>query len=67
MRYTSTDNLRSNYIEELNFQFQLRAELREMEETGETVGSEKKKVLIANSMKRAQEMDEEIQGRFFKA
>lgn len=67
MRYTPTDSLRSDYIEEINLQFELRTELRRVEETGETVGSERLKRLIENSQGRAQKLDEEIQGRFLKA
>jgi len=67
MRSSSTDNLRSDYIEEINLQFELRTELRRVEETGETVGSERLKKLIENSQGRAQKLDQEIQGRYFKA
>lgn len=60
---TPTDSLRCDYISEINLQFELRGQLRDMEETGQTVGSEKMKRLIENSIVRAKKLDTQIQER----
>lgn len=66
MKHTSTDNLRVDYITEINLQFELRSRIQEMENTGATVGSERLKQLIINSQGRCQKLDEEIMSRIFK-
>ncbi len=55
MRHTSIDNLRVSYLEELNLQFDLRAKIREAQETGVTVGTDKLGKLLDSSMSRCRQ------------